>query len=197
MFYNDLSRKEKQLLASQYPYKSDGDLFNKNDKNIISGMYTKKDLEDFKREAEKEGVSLTKKTNFIKKNNRDFSIIDSVLAPMGEDQYRAALELAKINFEPSRVLKDLFAIESTRLRRGIEYEQAMDLGLSQETQQAMNSLVNITKTINDIENGQQVDVRFSNNLAGLISDIDFDDIGDDYEDDDNYIDVDYHDVDNE
>ena len=92
----------------------------------------------------------------------------------------------KVTFDPVRVLRDLAAIEATRLREGIAYEKELGLGLNQDTQASMNSLVSITKLINNIEEGQKYQIEFSNNLAGMISGMDLDD---DLEDDDNIIDI--------
>ena len=49
----------------------------------------------------------------------------------------------------------------------------------------MNSLVNITKIINNIEEGQKYQIEFSNNLAGMISGMDLEE-----DEDDNIIDID-------
>lgn len=189
MKYQDLSRTEKQLIASQYPYKSDKDLFNRNEYNVVAGFKSSLDLEEFKYKAAEEGVSLTKKRDFVTTDNGITSIIDLALGNLSEDGYRAALELSKIKFEPLSVLKELFAVEVTRLRDGIKYEKELGLGLNQDTQSAMNSLVQMTKVINDIENGQKHQIEFSNSLAGMIADIDFDD-SEDSNIDDMIIDVD-------
>ena len=125
-------------------------------------------------------------SDFLVTKDGPVSLIDIALGELSEDSYRAALELAKVTFDPVRVLRDLAAIEATRLREGIAYEKELGLGLNQDTQASMNSLVSITKLINNIEEGQKYQIEFSNNLAGMISGMDLDD---DLEDDDNIIDI--------
>ena len=186
MRYDELTRHEKQLLSSQYPYKRISELFDRNEKHVIPSFRALEDIEDFKEEAEKEGVSLMQNSDFLVTKDGPVSLIDIALGELSEDSYRAALELAKVTFDPVRVLRDLAAIEATRLREGIAYEKELGLGLNQDTQASMNSLVSITKLINNIEEGQKYQIEFSNNLAGMISGMDLDD---DLEDDDNIIDI--------
>lgn len=186
MRYDELTRHEKQLLSSQYPYKRISELFDRNEKHVIPSFRALEDIEDFKEEAEKEGVSLMQNSDFLVTKDGPVSLIDVALGELSEDSYRAALELAKVTFDPVRVLRDLAAIEATRLREGIAYEKELGLGLNQDTQASMNSLVSITKLINNIEEGQKYQIEFSNNLAGMISGMDLDD---DLEDDDNIIDI--------
>lgn len=187
MRYDELTRHEKQLLSSQYPYKRISELFDRNEKHVIPSFRALEDVEDFKEEAEKEGVSLMQNSDFLVTKDGPVSLIDVALGELSEDSYRAALELAKVTFDPVRVLRDLAAIEATRLREGIAYEKELGLGLNQDTQASMNSLVSITKLINNIEEGQKYQIEFSNNLAGMISGMDLDD--DLEEDDDNIIDI--------
>ena len=187
MRYDELTRHEKQLLSSQYPYKRISELFDRNEKHVIPSFRALEDIEDFKEEAEKEGVSLMQNSDFLVTKDGPVSLIDVALGELSEDSYRAALELAKVTFDPVRVLRDLAAIEATRLREGIAYEKELGLGLNQDTQASMNSLVSITKLINNIEEGQKYQIEFSNNLAGMISGMDLDD--DLEEDDDNIIDI--------
>ena len=68
----------------------------------------------------------------------------------------------------------VFAIEATRLRRGLAFEEQLGLGLEQDTQAAMTSLTNITKSIHDITEGQKLTVEFENNLSSMIEAMDFD-----------------------
>ncbi len=171
--YDELSQKEKQLLATQYPYKKDQDIFNKagHGGDIIG---TQNELDEFKRRAEEDGVSLMKRKNFTITKDGPTSLIDVALGDLPEDSYRAALELAKIEFEPVGILQELFAIEATRLRRGLAFEEQLGLGLEQDTQAAMTSLTNITKSIHDITEGQKLTVEFENNLSSMIEAMDFD-----------------------
>ena len=173
--YDELSQTEKQLLATQYPYKKDRDIFNdinNKDNDIIN---TQNELDEFKRRAEEDGVSLMKRKNFIVTKEGPTSLIDVALGELPEDSYRAALELAQIGFEPVSILQELFAIEATRLRRGLNYEEELGLGLEQDTQAAISSLANITKSIHDITEGQKLTVEFENNLSSMIESMDFDD----------------------
>ena len=179
--YDELSRHEKQLLSSQYPYKRISELFDTKEKHVIPGFRAIEDIEDFKEEAEKEGVSLMQNSDFLVTKDGPVSLIDIALGDLSEDSYRAALELAKVTFDPIEVLRDLAAIEATRLREGIAYEKELGLGLNQDTQASMNSLVNITKIINNIEEGQKYQIEFSNNLAGMISGMDLEEEDDNEE----------------
>ena len=116
-----------------------------------------------------------KRKNYTVTKEGPTSIIDIALGEMPEDSYRAALELAKVEFEPVAILQELFSIEATRLRKGIQYENEMNLGLEQDTQNCVNSLVNITKSINDIVDGQKLTVEFENNLSSMIEAMNLDD----------------------
>ena len=48
MRYDELSRHEKQLLSSQYPYKRISELFDTKEKHVIPGFRAIEDIEDFK-----------------------------------------------------------------------------------------------------------------------------------------------------
>ena len=170
MNYNELSRKEKQLLTAQYPYKKDKDIFRNSAAPIVTNS---SELNEFKENAEKEGVTLMKKKNFVATDNGVTSLIDMVLGDMGEDAYRSALELAKVDLNPIDTVKQLFTIETTRLRKGIEYENELGLGLNQDTQAAMNSLTNMAKVIQEMEEGQKYSLEFKDSLSGMIADMDF------------------------
>lgn len=173
--YDELSQTEKQLLAAQYPYKKDRDIFNDASNKGGDIISTQDELDDFKRRAEEDGVSLMKRKNFVVTKEGPTSLIDVALGELPEDSYRAALELAKIEFDPVGILQELFAIEATRVRRGIKYEEELGLGLEQDTQAAMTSLANITKSIHDITEGKKLTVEFENNLSAMIESMDFDD----------------------
>lgn len=173
--YDELSQKEKQLLAAQYPYKKDADIFNDSSKQGHDIIRKQDDLDDFKHQAEEDGVSLMKRKNFIITKDGPTSLIDVALGELPEDSYRAALELAQVEFEPISILQELFAIEATRLRRGLQYEEELGLGLEQDTQAALSSLTSITKSIHDITEGQKLTVEFENNLSSMIESIDLTD----------------------
>ena len=173
--YDELSQKEKQLLAIQYPYKKDIDIFNNPSKQGNEIIHTQDELTDFKQKAEEDGVSLMKRKNFIITKEGPTSLIDVALGELPEDSYRAALELAQVEFEPVSILQELFAIEATRLRRGLQYEEELGLGLEQDTQAALSSLTSITKSIHDITEGQKLTVEFENNLSAMIESMDLND----------------------
>lgn len=172
MKYSELSRKEKQLIASQYPFKKDQDLFKS--KYTVGNLQGDSDVMDFKYEASKEGVDLVKKSEYVQTSNGIVSVIDIVLGNMNPDAYSAALELAKIDFNAIDILKEIFSIEATRLRDGMEYEQSLGMGLQDETQSSLNSLVNIVKTISELEEGKKLSIDFNTSLSGMISSMDLD-----------------------
>lgn len=173
--YDELSQKQKQLLAMQYPYKKDEDIFPSKSNEQIDIVSSKTELDEFKRRAEDEGVSLMKRKNFIVTKDGPESLIDAVLGDMPEDAYRDALMLSQIEFDPIATMQELFAIEATRVRRGIQYEENLNLGLEQDTQNAITSLASITKSIHDMKEGQKISVEFENNLSSLIESMDLDD----------------------
>lgn len=187
MRYHELSRKEKQLIASEYPYKADihlWDVTGSNKHQTKKFFNTKEELMDFKEKAAEDGVSLTKRRDFVTGSTRTpnsptISIIDTILSPMGEEAYRIGLELAEQEFNPLPTAQSLFAIQLARLQKGMQYEDDVDLGLSPETEACMSNLINILKVTNDIVNGQKVDVNLSGSLSSLIMDMDIDDLTDD------------------
>lgn len=196
--YIKLSRKQKQLIASEYPYKSDLQLF-----DGTGGAYQtrkhfadKKSLMDFKEEAAKEDVSLQKRRDFTTgsvttANSDTISIIDMVLKNSGEDAYRDAIELAQHDLDPLDISKGLLSIQLARLQQGYAYEKAANLGLSQEVEGAMSNAISLNKLINEIVNGKKVDVQVEGSLSSMIMNMEDDA---EYEEDteyeeDNYIDV--------
>ena len=184
MRYDELSRKEKQLIASEYPYKSDIQLWDATSGqkgNTTKFFNTRAELKEFKEQAAEDGVSLTKRRDFViqsdrTRNSSTTSIIDTILSPMGEETYRIGLELAEQEFDPLPIAESLFAIQLSRLQKGREYENDVDLGLSPETEACMSNLINILKVTNDIVNGQKVDVNLNGSLSSLIMDMDIDDM---------------------
>ncbi len=189
MRYDDLTRKQKQLIASEYPYKSDTQLWNtsKNGKKFFT---SRDEILDFKEQAAQDDVSLTNRRDFVtgkeqeKQRAPTISIVDTILGDMGEEPYRAALELAKNEFDPLFIVKDLFAIQATRLRKGIEYENEVGLGVNAETEACMSNLVNIVKVGNDIVNAKKLDIKVEGSLSNMILDMNLDDINmDDFDDD--------------
>lgn len=189
--YNELSRKEKQLIASEYPYKADNQLFDA----TLGGSFqtskffnTREELSEFKKEAAENDVSLQKRRDFVvgskrTANSETISIIDTVLGDMGEDSYRAALEIANHEFDPLSIVKDLMGIQAVRLRRGYDYEKEAELGLNQETEAAMSNFINLTKLGNEIVNGKKIDMQVEGSLSSMIMNMDLND-------DDEFIDID-------
>lgn len=193
--YAKLPRKRKQLIASEYPYKSDMQLFD----GTLGGssfqskkpFSNRKELMDFKEEAAKEDVSLQKKRDFTTgsvttANSDTISIIDMVLKNSGEDAYRDAIELAQHDLDPLDISKGLLGIQLARLKQGVAYEKEANLGLSQEVEGAMSNAISLNKLINEIINGKKLDVQVEGSLSSMIMNMEIDD--QEYED--NYIDID-------
>jgi hypothetical protein len=197
--YDELSRKKKQLIASEYPYKSDNQLFDTTLGNSFESrksFASRQEIIDFKEEAAKEDVSLQKRRDFVTGsmrpvNSETISIIDAVLGPMGEDSYRAALEIASHELDPLTIVQDLIGIQTIRLRKGMEYEDDAELGLNQETEAAMSNMINLAKLNNEIINGKKMDVQIEGSLSSMILGMDIED------DDEQYIDIDIRDDENE
>lgn len=182
MRYSELSRKEKQLIASEYPYKADihlWDVTSGQNNNTTKFFKTKEELMEFKEEAAEDGVTLMKRRDFVTSpertvNSQTVSMIDTILSPMGEEVYRMGLELADQEFDPLPIAKSLFAVQINRLQRGMEYEKDVDLGLSPETEACYGNLLSLLKITNDIVNGQKVDVSLNGSLSSMIMDMDID-----------------------
>ena len=193
--YKQLSRKAKQLIASEYPYKSDIQLF---DSSLGGSSYEtkkffgkKQEIIDFKEAAAEEDVSLQKKRDFVTgsvttSNSDTISIIDMVLKNSGEDAYRDAIELAQHDLDPLDISKGLLGIQLARLKQGVAYEREANLGLSQEVEGAMSNAISLNKLINDIINGKKLDVQVEGSLSSMIMNMELDD--QDYEEDE-YIDI--------
>ena len=185
MKYQELSRKRKQLIASEYPYKSDAQLF---DSTLgLSEFKTKKsfankhEILDFKEEAAKDDVALQKRRDFVvgesvTANSQTISILDTVCSPMGEEMYRDALEMAQHELDPTKAVKEIFILQAQRIAQGRKYEVDADMGLSQETEAAISNMINIIKLDNEIKNGKKLDVQLEGSLSSMIMGMDFDDI---------------------
>ena len=193
--YNQLPRKAKQLIASEYPYKSDIQLFD----SSLGGSFksnkffdNRKQLMEFKEEAANEDVSLQKRRDFVTgsvttSNSDTISIIDMVLNKSGEDAYRDAIELAQHDLDPLDISKGLLGIQLARLKQGVEYEREANLGLSQEVEGAMSNAISLNKLINEIINGKKLDVQVEGSLSSMIMNMELDD--QDFEEDEEYIDI--------
>ena len=186
--YKDLNRKQLQLLCSEYPYKSDNQLFDSTLGNSFKSkkpFHSRKELMDFKEEAAQNDVSLQKRRDFVvgserTSNSQTISIIDSIIGEGGEDEYRSAIELASYEQDPLSMATALFAVSTGILRDGIKYDKEVGMGVSQETLAAMSNSTALVKLINEIQNGNRLDVQFKGSLSSMIMDIDLDDIDDEY-----------------
>lgn len=194
MKYSELSRKRKQLIASEYPYKSDSQLFDSTlgltDFESKKPFASRKEILDFKEEAAQDDVALQKKRDFVvgessTANSQTISILDTVCSPMGEEMYRDALEMAQHELDPSTAVKEMYILQAQRLAQGRKYEQDADLGLSQETEAAVSNMINLIKLDHEIKNGKKLDVQLEGSLSSMIMGIDLDDVDDEEE----YIDI--------
>lgn len=194
--YKDLNRKQLQLLCSEYPYKSDNQLFDSTLGNSFKSkkaFHSRQELMDFKEEAAQNDVSLQKRRDFVvgserTSNSQTVSIIDSIIGEGGEDEYRSAIELASYEQDPLSMATALFAVSTGILRDGIKYDKEVGMGVSQETLAAMSNSTALVKLINEIQNGNRLDVQFKGSLSSMIMDIDLDDIDDEYIDIDGEVD---------
>lgn len=182
--YRDLNRKQLQLLCSEYPYKSDNQLFDSTLGNSFESrkpFSSRQELMDFKEEAAQNDVALQKRRDFVvgsetTKNSQTISIIDTVLGVKGEDEYRSAIEIASYKQNPLDIATGLLAISITMLRDGVQYDKEVGMGVSQETLAAMSNSTSLVKLMNEIQNGKKLDVQMSGSLSSMIMDIDLDDI---------------------
>lgn len=181
--YSQLSRKQKQLISSEYPYKSDLQIF---DSSLGGGFESRKpfssraELMDFKEEAAQDDVSLQKRRDFTigsmkTKNSDTISIVDMVIGKFGEDTYRNAIEIVSHDLDPLQMAQGLFGIQLARLEQGAKYEKDAGLGLSQEMEGAMSNAITLTKLINDIVNGKKLDVQVEGSLSSMIMNMDIGD----------------------
>lgn len=203
MKYHELSRKRKQLIASEYPYKSDAQLFDStlglNEFETKKSFANRKEIMEFKEEAAKDDVALQKRRDFVvgesvTANSQTISILDTVCSPMGEEMYRDALEMAQHELDPTKAVKEIFILQAQRIAQGRKYEVDADMGLSQETEAAISNMINIIKLDNEIKNGKKLDVQLEGSLSSMIMGMDFDDV--DIGDQD-FIDIDIKENENE
>lgn len=181
MKYDELDRKAKQLIALEYPYKTERQLWDVTMNNQFESRKffdNPQQIQDFKEQAAQDDVNLIKRRDFVvgQEENRaqTVSLIDVILGDKGEEPYRAALEIAKNEFDPMFVVKDLYAIQATRLRNGMQYEQEVGLGNNPETEACMSNLINIVRLGNDIVNGKKLDVKLEGSLSSMIMDMGID-----------------------
>lgn len=178
--YDQLTRKEKQLIALEYPYKADWQLWDntqgKSQYDSSKFFGSKDEILEIKEEMAKEGVSLTKRRDFVTGEKRTahsetISILDSVMAPFGDEVYRNALELSERELDPKMAIKELYIIQSQRLAMGMEYEEEVGLGNNPETEACVRGLESIIKTYNDIVNGQKHDINVNHSVSSMISEM--------------------------
>lgn len=183
--YAKMSRKQKQLIASEYPYKSDIQLFDSSlgggSQNSTKFFDNRKEIVEFKEEAAQDDVSLQKRRDFTTgslttANSDTISIIDMVLGKSGEDAYRDAIEVASHDLDPLDTAKGLFAIQLARLKNGYAYEEEANMGLSQEMEGAMSNAISLNKLMNDIINGKKLDVQVEGSLSSMIMNMEIDDV---------------------
>lgn len=191
--YEQLSRKEKQLIALEYGYKSDRQLWDvtvgKSDYDSSKFFGSPDEILEIKEEMAKEDVSLVNRRNFVTgektvAHSDTISILDSMLAPFGESVYRNALEMAEKELDPAVAIKELYLIQKQRLAMGIQYEVDVGLGNNPETEACVRGLESIVKTFNDIVNGQKHDITVNHSVSSMINDLnldedDFIDLGED------------------
>lgn len=182
--YDQLTRKEKQLIALEYPYKADNQLWDttlgKSDYDTSKFFSSPEEILEIKEEMAKEDVSLVNRRNFVTgekttAHSETISILDSVMGPFGDEVYRNALELSERELNPKNAIKELYIIQAQRLRMGMEYEAEVGLGNNPETEACVRGLESIIKTYNDIVNGQKHDVTINHSVSSMIAEMNLDD----------------------
>lgn len=194
--YDQLTRKEKQLIALEYPYKADSQLWDTTRghgyHDTAKFFSDPQDIVEMKEAMAEEDVSLINRRNFVTGSKtttkgETISILDSTLSHFGEEAYRTGLEMAEKEMDPAQALKELYIIQANRLAMGVQYEQEVGLGNNPETEVAVARLESIIRTYNDVVNGQKIDMEVKHSLSKMISEMDVD--FDDEEDDDLIIDI--------
>lgn len=180
MKYEDLTRKEKQLIASEYPYVSDDHLW---DTTLGGSQYSTskffnspEEILQLKEEMAKEDVSLINRSDFVtggEKTARSdtISILDRAIGPFGEEEYRNMLEMSSKEMNPVALLKDLILLQARRLEMGMQYEVDVGMGNNPETEACARGFESMLKNLNDMINGQKYDVNI-NSVSSMISDMD-------------------------
>lgn len=182
--YDQLTRKEKQLIALEYPYKADRQLWDttlgKSDYDTSKFFDSPEEILEVKEEMAKEDVSLVNRRNFVTGESRTthsetISILDSIMGPLGDEVYRNALELSERELDPKNAIKELYIVQAQRLRMGMEYEAEVGLGNNPETEACVRGLESIIKTYNDIVNGQKHDITVNHSVSSMIAEMNLDD----------------------
>lgn len=179
--YDQLTRKEKQLIALEYPYKADRQLWDvtlgKSDYDSAKFFSSQEEIMEIKEEMAKEDVSLINRRNYVTgekttKKSETISILDSTIGPFGEDAYRDMLMMAEKELDPAELIKELIIIQKNRAALGMQYEVDVGLGNNPETEACIRGLESIIKTYNDIVNGQKHNVKHTVSLSSMISEMD-------------------------
>lgn len=181
--YDQLTRKEKQLIALEYPYKADRQLWDVtlgNSYDSAKFFNSPDEIMEIKEEMAKDDVSLINRSNYVSGSktttkSETISILDSLIAPFGEETYRNQLQMADMELDPSAAIKDLILIQKLRLQMGMQYEVDVGLGNNPETEACARGLESMIKTYNDIVNGQKHDVNVNHSVSSMISEMDLTD----------------------
>lgn len=182
--YDQLTRKEKQLIALEYGYKSDRQLWDvtvgKSNYDSSKFFGSPEEILEIKEEMAKEDVSLTNRRNFVTgektvAHSNTISILDSMIAPFGEETYRNALEMSENELNPAIVMKEMILIQKQRLAMGMQYEADVGLGNNPETEACARGLESMIKTYNDIVNGQKHDINVNHSVSSMINELDLKD----------------------
>ena len=180
MKYDELTRKEKQLIALEYPYKADRQLWDvtlgKSDYDTAKFFNSPEEIRELKENMAQEDVSLINRRDYVSgskttKHSETISILDSVLSPFGEEAYRNALEMAEKELDPSMAIKELMIIQRMRLEMGMKYEIDVGLGNNPETEACARGLESMIKTYNDIVNGQKHIIDAHHSVSSMIADM--------------------------
>lgn len=180
MKYEELTRKEKQLLALEYPYKSDRQLWDttlgKSQYDSSKFFNSPEQIEELKEQMAQEDVSLTNRSDFVTgepttAHSDTISILDKALGPFGEDVYRNMLEMSQKEMNPVALLKDLILMQAQRLEMGMQYEVDVGMGNNPETEACARGFESMLKTLNDMINGERHNVTVNHSVSSMISEM--------------------------
>ena len=161
MKYEELTRKEKQLLALEYPYKSDRQLWDttlgKSQYDSSKFFNSPEQIEELKEQMAQEDVSLTNRSDFVTgepttAHSDTISILDKAVGPFGEDVYRNMLEMSQ---------KEM----------GMQYEVDVGMGNNPETEACARGFESMLKTLNDMINGERHNVTVNHSVSSMISEM--------------------------
>lgn len=178
--YDQLTRKEKQLIALEYGYKSDRQLWDvtlgKSNYDSSKFFSSPEEIIEVKEAMANEDVSLINRRNFVTgektvAHSDTISILDSVIGPFGDEFYRNSLEMSERELDPAMAIKELYIIQAKRLAMGMQYEVDIGLGNNPETEACARGLESIIKTYNDIVNGQKHNVSVNHSVSNMITEM--------------------------